>query len=116
MYNRFEVITIKKANLSETDIFFINLKNIGITNKEKKILYDLVINLGNRTEIQKARFLLYYNLFPKQKEQYNFSSLATKYKCSSSAIRFSVSRIRNGLVNLNEDKREIFFKLVKSNI
>lgn len=116
VYNRFEVILIKRTNLSETDIFFINLKKVGISKEDEEILYDLVVNLENRTNIQKTRFLLYYNLFPKQKEKYNFSSLATKCKCSSPAIRFSISRIRNGLTNLKGDKKNIFLKLVKNNI
>ena len=108
------MITIKRTNLSETDKFFLNLKKYGISKEDQKILYDLVINLENKTEIQKNRFLLYYNLDSTQNEkEYNFSTLAKECGCSSPAVRFSISRIRNGLVNLKEKEREKFLNLVE---
>lgn len=94
------------------DLFFIKLKTGLISNEKKKILYDLVISLNDRTDLQKERFIIVYNLKSNLEIKYNYTSLAKEQNCSCSAIRSSISRIRSALVNLKDERKEIFSKLV----
>lgn len=104
---------INNSKLSDIDLFFIRLKHGWISEEKKKILYDLVISLKNATELQKERFILIYNLKSENNIRYNLSSLARKQNCFPSAIKYSISRIRNFLINLNDDRKDIFLKLIK---
>lgn len=96
-------------------MFYIRLKNGWVSPKEKKMLYELVINLNNRTNCQKERFILFYNLKQEQTEKYNYTSLGKIQNCSGSAIKYSISRIKNALANLDEERKKIFLDIVKHN-
>lgn len=100
------------STLSNTDLFFIRLKNGWVSKEKKKLLYNLVISLDNATKLQKERFILFYNLNSKLKIKYNLSSLGREQNCSSSAIKYSISRIRSFLVNLTDSRKEIFEKII----
>ena len=99
--------------LNNVDLFFIRLKHGWVSEEKKKLLYELVISLDNATKLQKERFILFYNLNSKLNIKYNLSSLGRKQKCSSSAIKYSISRIRSFLVNLTDSRKEIFEKIIK---
>lgn len=71
---------------------------------QKQKLYNIVINLNNRTENQKQRFLLYYNLKKNQQNTYRLIDIARIYNVTPNAIRCSVGRIRNALVNLQDEE------------
>lgn len=63
-----------------------------------------MISLDNRTENQKERLLLYYNLNVNQVQEYRQCDLARQYNVSANAIRCSVGRITNALrLILKED-------------
>jgi hypothetical protein len=79
-------------------------KNNLLNEDQKQKIYDIVINLDNRTGIQKERFLLYYNLKINQQNTYRLCDLARKCNVSPNAIRCSVGRVRNSLVNLVDNK------------
>lgn len=78
-------------------------KNNLLNEVQKQKFYDIVMNLDNRTENQKQRFLLYYNLNVNQEQIYRQCDLAKLYNVSPNAIRCSVGRIRNALVNLQDE-------------
>ena len=78
-------------------------KNNLLNEVQKQKFYDIVMNLDNRTENQKQRFLLYYNLNVNQEQIYRQCDLARLYDVSPNAIRCSVGRIRNALVNLQDE-------------
>lgn len=113
MYNFKWVITIKTLSNNEIDLFFYKLKREKLSTENQNTLYNLVTNLEGRTKNQKMRFLLYYKLIPDQEQTYNFTTLAKNQNCSVPAIRFSVGRIRNGLINLSDYQKEIFKQLIK---
>lgn len=97
----------------ETEKFLKKVKKGMISAEEKNTLYLLVMQLKNRTETQKERFLLYFNLKPNESNNYKFTELGKIQGCSSNAIRYSIIRIRSALANLKHEKREIFVRLVK---
>lgn len=78
------------------------LKEKELNNVQKKTLYDIVMNLEKKTDSQKNRFIMYYNLDPNQKEKYNLTSLGKRFSCTSSAIKYSVLSIRHELVKLDD--------------
>ena len=98
--------------LSNIDLFFIRLKRGWVSEEKKKMLYDLVLSLDTATELQKKRFILAYNLKSEPNIRYNLSSIAKRQNCSPSAIRYSVGRIRNFLVNLSDEKMSIFLNII----
>ena len=98
---------------SEINSFFKNLKDGKISEEKKRLLYDLVINLDNATELQKERFILVYNLQSIPNIKYNISNIARKQNCSPSAVKYSIGRIRNYLINLKSEKKDIFREIVK---
>ena len=105
---------MKNNNDDIIDLFFIKLKKGLISNEKKKDLYDLVISLNDRTDLQKERFIIMYNLKSNLDIKYNFTSLAKEQNCSCSAIRTSIARIRSALVNLKDDRKEIFSNIVNT--
>ena len=102
-----------KNNLCDIDLFFIRLKHNWVSKEKKKKLYELVIGLENATNLQKERFISVYDLQCVFNRKYNLSHIAKKQNCSSSAVRYSVSRIRNFLVNLQDERKTIFLQIIK---
>ncbi len=79
-------------------------KSNSLSVEHKKKIYDIVMSLNNRTENQKQRFLLFYNLNVNQEKTYRQCDLARLYNVLANAIRCSVGRIRNALVNLRDER------------
>lgn len=101
--------------LNEVDLFYIRLKKGWVTDEEKQSLYELVVNLEERTMFQKERFILLYNLKQEQNEKYNYTSLGRMQGCSCSAIKYSIGRIKNALANLDEERKKVFLDIVNRN-
>ena len=106
---------MSNQKLNEVDLFYIRLKKGWVSDEKKKSLYQLVMNLENRTECQKERFILLYGLKPEQKEKYNYTSLGREKGCAGSAIRYSISRIKSDLINLQDERKLIFLDIIKDN-
>lgn len=79
-------------------------KNKLLNETQKQKLYNIVMNLDNRTENQKQRFLLYYNLKQNQQNTYGLTDIARLQNVTPNAIRCSIGRIRNALVNMQDEK------------
>lgn len=79
-------------------------KNKLLSETQKQKLYNIVMNLDNRTENQKQRFLLYYNLKQNQQNTYGLTDIARLQNVTLNAIRCSIGRIRNALVNMQDEK------------
>lgn len=106
----------KRAILSERELFFIRLKHGWVSEEKKKMLIDLVMSLEQATIIQKERFISVYNLYSLPGIKYNLSRVAKEQNCSNSAVRSSVVRVKNFLVNLkNVEKKYIFSEIIKDN-
>lgn len=84
-----------------------NVKENKITYSQKRILYDFVINLENKTLLQKERFILYYNLDSTDLKKHTFSELSKKYGCSAEAVKLSHDTIRRALIDLPDEQIEI---------
>ena len=106
-------MTSKK--LSEVDLFFIRLKHGWVSKSKKQKLYNLVNFLENATSLQKTRFCIAYNLESNPNIKYNLSKIARQQGCSPIAIKYSIVRVRSFLVNLNDNRKNIFSEIIKDN-
>lgn len=88
-------------------------KENKLNEQQKARFYNVVKNLETGTEQQKERFLIFYNLELGQTQNYRLCDLSRKFNCSSSAIRFSIFRIRNRLVNSNDETLLILKKILE---
>lgn len=71
--------------------------------KQKEIVRNFVNCLNNRTENQKNRFIMFYNLIDSDKKT-RLCDIARQSNRSVSAIRCSIMRVRTALIRMeNED-------------
>lgn len=71
---------------------------------DKNEILKIVNNLEKRTEVQKRRFCILYNLYVNQKAQYSLSDIAREDGVRPSAVKQSVARVRNSLVNMDDEQ------------
>ena len=79
------------------------LKKEKLNETQKDKMRNIVNGLTNRTDKQKERFLRLYNLLEDENKNYRLCDLALIYNCNPAGVRFSISRIRNNLINSNEE-------------
>ena len=89
------------------------LKANKLDEAQKDIIRDLVKKLDNRTEKQKERFLMFYNLKEGENKNNRLCDIAKFYNCSSACIRTSISRIRVGLIYTSEERIKIIEDILK---
>lgn len=99
---------VRNLNIEEiSDVVYQILelaKNNLLDEIQKQKLRAIVLNLDNRTDNQKQRFLLYYNLKKNQQNTYGLTDVSRLHNVTPNAIRCSIGRIRNALVNLQDEK------------
>lgn len=90
------------------------IRKDNLSTKKKHKLYFIVKNLKLRTNTQKDRFLLYYNLVPNQKMRNpTLKDIGNLYNCTSSAVRHSILRVTTSLCKLeNESTRKQLLKII----
>ena len=99
---------VRNLNIEErSDVVYqiLKLANNNLLDEiQKQKLRAIVLNLNNRTDNQKQRFLLYYNLKKNQQNTYGLTDVSRLHNVTPHAIRCSIGRIRNALVNLQDEK------------
>lgn len=88
------------------------LKENKLNEVQKQTIKNIVKGLKNRTEKQKERFYMFYNLLESENKNYRLCDMAELYNCTSSCIKFSISRIRNNLINADESNLAIMKKIL----
>ena len=63
--------------------------------------------LKEKTQKQKERFIMFYNLDKNNNEEYTLSKLAKYNNCTSSAVKFSITSVASKLANLKDDRKYI---------
>lgn len=89
------------------------LKANKLNGIQKKKIYELVKNLGDKTEKQKERFFRFYNLLENENRNYRLCDMAKYYNCSTTNIRHLIGRIRNGLINTTEENIAIIEDILR---
>lgn len=83
-------------------------KKDQLNSSQKEIIYNIVHNLKDATDLQIERMILFYNLKIDERK-YRICDLARRYKCTSNAIKFSIARTKNRLIHI-PDKEMLILK------
>lgn len=74
-----------------------------LNDEEKQVIYELAKSI-KKTDLQKKRFYMVYNVGPNAKEHNTYKKVASFYECSTGAIRSSVITVVVALYHLPDEK------------
>lgn len=83
-----------------------------LNDEEKQIIYELAKST-KKTDLQKKRFYMVYNVGPNAKEHNTYKKVASFYECSTGAIRNSVMSVVVALYHLKDDKFSVLENILK---
>lgn len=83
-----------------------------LNDEEKQVIFEIVKGT-KKTELQKTRFCMVYNVGPNAKEHNTYKNVASFYECSTGAIRSSVTTVVVALYHLKDDKFSILENILK---
>lgn len=96
----------KKIDVMDELLYLTKKSKLNDTQRAKFL--NIVENLNTATEIQRERFIIYYNLSDKNKiPSGNYTIIARAYGCTSNAIINSVRSVRNRLIRMEEGFEEL---------
>ena len=88
------------------------LKLDVLNDEEKQTIYELA-RATKRTDLQKRRFYMVYNIGPNVKEHNTYKKVASFYECSTGAVRSSVMTVVVALYHLKDDRFSILENILK---
>lgn len=92
----------------------IRIKDLEIEKKQK--IYNIVMSLDERTENQKRRFILYYNLTPQANSKcMTYAAIARRDGCTQNAIPQSVIKVMASVRRLKDERRDLLLKIIDGN-
>lgn len=74
-----------------------------LNDEEKQVIYELAKST-KKTDLQKKRFYMVYNVGPNAKEHNTYKKVACFYECSTGAIRSSVITVVVALYHLPDEE------------
>ena len=74
-----------------------------LNDEEKQVIYELAKST-KKTDLQKKRFYMVYNVGPNAKEHNTYKKVTSFYECSTGAIRSSVITVVVALYHLPDEK------------
>ena len=83
-----------------------------LNDNEKQVIYELAKDT-KKTDLQKTRFYMVYNLGPNIREHNTYKKVASFYDCSTGAIRSSVMTVVVALYHLSDEKFSVLEKILK---
>lgn len=83
-----------------------------LNDEQKQTIYDIVMSI-RKTDLQKRRFNMVYNLGPNLREHNTYKKVANFYECSVGAIRSSVMSVVVGLYHLPDEKFSVLENILK---
>lgn len=93
--------------------FFEEIKKKDLKIETKQDLYDLIMGLEDRTDNQKRRFILYYNLVPAPNSKaMTYATIAKIDGCTPNAIPQSVFKVMNSIRRLKDERKDILLKII----
>ena len=87
------------------------MKNYNISNRHKEQIYNVVLKLSKKTDLQKERFIRYYGLQPTEFKRETLSAIAREQHCTPNAIRSSVVSIRIAMFRIPDEDFLILEKI-----
>ena len=104
-------------NNIENRIYVVNkilkyLKLDILNDEEKQAIYNIVMST-KKTDLQKRRYNMVYNLGPNIREHNTYKKVASFYDCSVGAVRTSTMSIVAGLYHLPDEKFSVLENILK---
>lgn len=87
------------------------MKQYDISNDHKEELYNIVLKLNKKTDLQKERFIRYYGLKPTEFKRETLSAIAREQNCTPNAIQSSVISIRIAMFRISDEDFSILEKI-----
>ena len=88
------------------------LKLDVLNDEEKQAIYEIAKST-KKTDLQKKRFYMVYNIGPNAKEHNTYKKVANFYECSTGAIRNSAMAIVRDLYHISDEKFSILENILK---
>lgn len=79
--------------------------NIDISDKEK--FYRVVMDIKEKTTMQKDRFLRFYGLKPDKYQRETLKKISEEYNCTMSAVRGSIISVQIYLYRIKKEDFKI---------
>ncbi len=92
------------------------MKKNNISNKNKEKIYNMVLKIDYKTNLQKERFIRYYGLKPKEFKRETMSKIARESNITPNAIRSSIVTIRHALVHISDEDFLILKHIYKTEL
>lgn len=89
------------------------MKEYDISNNHKEELYNIVLKLPKKTDLQKERFTRYYGLKPTEFKRETLSAIAREQHCTPNAVRSSVVSIRIAMFRIADEDFSILETVYK---
>ena len=83
------------------------MKKYNISDRYKEQIYNVVLKLPKKTDLQKERFIRYYGLKPTQFKRETLSAISRKQHCNPNAVRSSVISIRIAMFRISDEEFSI---------
>lgn len=83
-----------------------------LNDEEKQVIYELAKDT-KKTDLQKTRFCMVYNVGPNKNEHNTYKKVAHFYDCSMGAIRSSVMTVVVALYHVSDDKFSVLENILK---
>lgn len=84
--------------------------------EDKEIIYKIVKNIDNVSEENIRRFALYYALDPNNNMKLTYSQIGKIENCSIETIRKSIINLKNALMHIQGQEKDILLDLIKNMI
>ena len=87
------------------------MKQYNISNRHKEQMYNIVLKLSKKTDLQKERFIRYYGLRPTEFKKETLSAIAREQHCTLNAVRSFVVSIRIAMFRISDEDFLILEKI-----
>ena len=87
------------------------MKKYNIYDRYKEQIYNVVLKLPKKTDLQKERFIRYYGLQPTEFKKETLSAISREENCTPNAVRNSVISIRIAMFRIHDEDFSILEKI-----
>ena len=87
------------------------MKKYNISDRYKEQIYNVVLKLPKKTDLQKERFIRYYGLQPTEFKKETLSAISREENCTPNAVRSSVISIRIVMFRIHDEDFSILEKI-----
>ena len=87
------------------------MKKYNISDRYKEQIYNVVLKLPKKTDLQKERIIRYYGLQPTEFKKETLSAISREENCTPNAVRNSVISIRIAMFRIHDEDFSILEKI-----